>query len=112
MHINNISVSGNLTSNAKVEQVGDKSLIKFTVANDTGRYDSDGKWQPRVSYFNCERWTKTADVSNLKKGVKVVVQGTMQNIPWEKGDKRGYNTSINVATIDMLVPAKEKVTEA
>lgn len=65
---------GRLTSDSEKKMVGDRAVLKFSIAsNRPGRNDD-------VDFYNCEMWVKSGDKrdSILKKGALVAVKGRYQ----------------------------------
>lgn len=80
-----IFLSGRLTSDPTVTEAGEKNtkLAKFTLANNDAGKDSPAE------YFDVHCWDSLAELTenNLKKGNKIIVQGSFSNAPYT--DKEG-----------------------
>ncbi|MBQ0135842.1 MAG: single-stranded DNA-binding protein [Oscillospiraceae bacterium] len=95
-----IFLSGRLTRDPEIKEINDKKtkVANFTVANN----QSDGE---NGEFFDVVCWDKTAEYAEkyLKKGQKVVVQGTFQNESYkDKDDNTRYHFRITAHTIDFL----------
>jgi single-strand DNA-binding protein len=83
--INQVVEVGRLTSDAELKQVGEKSVIKMSIA-------VNGFKENEVSYFNIEYWAKSSKVGQyLKKGTQIGILGRLQQDRWE--DKEGKKRS-------------------
>lgn len=94
-----IFLTGRLTRDPEIKEVTDKKtkVANFTIANN--EHDEDGE------FYDVVCWDKTAEyVENyLKKGQKIVIQGTYQNESYK--DKEGntrYHFRITAHSIDFM----------
>jgi len=80
--MNNITITGNLTKDAEVRQVGSDQVSNFTVA------DNQGKDKPAI-FWNCSLFGKRAESLSpyLKTGQSVTVIGQVTERKWT--DKEG-----------------------
>jgi single-strand DNA-binding protein len=80
--MNNITITGNLTKDADVRQVGSDQVSNFTVA------DNQGKDKPAI-FWNCSLFGKRAESLSpyLKTGQSVTVIGQVTERKWT--DKEG-----------------------
>lgn len=93
--INNVVITGRLTRDAELRTTQNgKSVVSFTVANDTGFGD-----YKRTNFINVVAWGKTAEfVANyFKKGSAIGICGQVQTRDYEKDGHKVYVTEI-VAT--------------
>lgn len=62
----------------------DKSVLNFSVAVSESKKVNDG-WVQLTDWFNCQLWNPTEyDKTNIVKGTKVFVSGTMKSTVKEK----------------------------
>ena len=89
--INTIALTGNLTRDPEIKQVGDQSLCNMRIANN-GRKKEGDQWVDAPNFFNVVVWGRQADACGqyLQKGRKVAITGKLRWKEWttETGDKR------------------------
>lgn len=94
MNINIVALSGNLTRDPEVKDVGSQSLAKLRLAVNKGVKDADGSWHDEPMYFDVNVWGRMADVCGrfLSKGSKVTVSGRLDWREWtnDSGEKRQF----------------------
>lgn len=85
--MNYVCMMGRLTKTPEVRYGGSKNIAiaSFSLAVDR-RFKRDG--QPDADFFNCTAFGKTAEFIEkyLDKGVKVVIQGELQNNHYKTKD--------------------------
>jgi len=87
---NNWILTGNLTRDPEVKQIGENKVAKFGVAYNKV-FKKDGEKKEQTSFFNVEVWGRQAEIAEeyLKKGDLVSLQGEAVQDTWEKdGEKR------------------------
>lgn len=91
---NSVVIVGNLTDdpNMRVTPQG-QAVTRFSVAVNRRWQDrSTGEWQEETSYFPCTVWRDQGEniAHTLKKGMRVIVSGRLQQRSWEtpEGDQR------------------------
>lgn len=101
--------SGYLTKDASFGTYGDNSVLNFTVAvhYPTNKKTEQGQPIRETEFFNCSRWYKGNDFSNLlnylKKGQRVLIVGNkMQTLENEKDGTKYFNIHINVQSIELI----------
>lgn len=79
--MNQAILTGNLTADIEVRELGDTHLSKFTLACNEGE---------RVLFLPVEAWRMPHLVQYLSKGSKVLISGNLKQENWETeaGDKR------------------------
>jgi single-strand DNA-binding protein len=103
-----ITVVGNLVSDPEVKFTqGGHALANFSVVTSDSKRGADGSYEDvNTSFWNCVAWRRTAEnlaESDLHKGDKVILIGTIHQESWEtkEGEKRsGYKV-----TADHIGPA-------
>lgn len=97
--MNKIILMGRLTRDPEVRYGGAQNtcIARFSLAVDR-RYKREG--QPTADFFNCTAFGKTGEFVEkyLKKGIKVVLDGEIQNDNYENKDHKmvyGFNVIAN-----------------
>lgn len=76
--INSVTFSGNLGKDAESKFTpGGKQVSKFSLAV-TNRENVNGEWTDKTMWLNVDVWGKEKTVEKLKKGVRVVVSGSLK----------------------------------
>jgi len=102
--INNLTLSGNLTRDSKLKQVGATSVLNFSIAVNND-YLKDGQKVEQSYFFDCVVWGKRATSLEqfLKKGSKVAIAGSLKQDRWQ--DQDGKNRSkckINATNVVLM----------
>jgi single-strand DNA-binding protein len=93
-NLNNVTVVGNITRDPEMRFTANgRSTTNFGIAvNRSWRNQQTNEWEERTSFFNVVSWGNLADNvgSSLKKGMRVLVTGRLEQRSWEteQGDKR------------------------
>ncbi|HYU48519.1 MAG TPA: single-stranded DNA-binding protein [Candidatus Limnocylindria bacterium] len=98
MSLNKAMIIGNLGRDPEMRYTPNgQSVTQFTVAVNRNFRGSDGEWQEETEWFRVVAWGPTGEraAENLRKGVKVYVEGRLQTRNWEdqSGNKR-YTTEL------------------
>lgn len=99
--MSNVEIVGRCTDDPELRfTTGGKAVVKFSVAEN--RKIGDGQ-EDRVSYFECEAWDKFAEniAATLKKGMRVIVTGRLEQQRWEKD---GVNRSKIIVVVQSCGP--------
>jgi single-strand DNA-binding protein len=89
---NTVTLVGNLTRDPELRftQSG-QAIATFGMAVNR-RYQQNGEWQEKVSFFNVVAWAQLGEnaASSLQKGSRVIVTGRLEQREYESrdGDKR------------------------
>ena len=107
--MNNITVVGNLTQDAKVEQFGDQKFISMKIADNI--YQGKDK-DDHVNYYDILFGNSKADtmVEIYKKGVQVTVIGQMKAKLNESNGKHYMNMGIR--SYNVSLPPKKDGTDS
>ena len=107
-NINSVAISGNLTRDP--EQNG--PAVKFTVAVNDRTKDGD-EWTDRPNYIDCVVFGKYGEVllGQLRKGIKVCVQGRLRWSSWEKDGKKRSKVEVAADTVEVLAPRDDRPAE-
>lgn len=85
--INTVAITGNLTKDPELKQVGEQSLCNLRVANN-GRKKEGDQWVDAPNFFNVVVWGRQADAcaQYLEKGRKVAITGKLRWHEWTQDD--------------------------
>lgn len=101
--MNHTILTGNLTGNVEIKDVGDAQVSRFTLASNQGE---------RVIFLPVEAWNMPHLAEFLHKGSRVAVSGSLRQDHWEtdKGEKRQriYLTAFQVEFLDPPARVDEK----
>ena len=95
-------VEGNLVREPETKLVGQRTLIKFSIAENQRIKDANGNWVDGESnYYDMNFWTEKPDywLKRLGKGVSVLCRGNFKQDKWEKDGKK--YTKINFTVTDI-----------
>ncbi|TPW10595.1 MAG: ssb [Acidimicrobiaceae bacterium] len=89
---NTVTVVGNLTRDPELRfTTGGKGIASFGLAVNR-RYQQNGEWQEKVSFFNISAWDQLGEnaAASLTKGTRIIVTGRLEQREYETsaGDKR------------------------
>jgi single-strand DNA-binding protein len=89
---NTVTVVGNLTRDPELRfTTGGKGIASFGIAVNR-RYQQNGEWQEKVSFFNISAWDTLGEnaAASLTKGTRVIVTGRLEQREYEtqQGEKR------------------------
>ena len=89
---NTVTIVGNITRDPELRfTAGGKGIASFGLAVNR-RYQQNGEWQEKVSFFNVTAWDQLGEnaAASLTKGTRVMVSGRLQTRSWEtdQGEKR------------------------
>ena len=98
MSINKLTVTGRLTADPVLSQVGDSNSASFTLASDTRTKDAGGEYI--TNFYRCTAWRRLAEIA-----VQYLHKGDMCLRPYV--DKQGaQRLSVQVNVTDLELPAK------
>src|SRR3954452_12506182 len=89
---NTVTVVGNLTRDPELRfTAGGKGIANFGLAVNR-RYQVNGEWQEKVSFFNIVAWDQLGEnaAASLTKGTRIIVNGRLEQRDYEtqQGEKR------------------------
>jgi single-strand DNA-binding protein len=89
---NTVTIVGNLTRDPELRfTTGGKGIASFGLAVNR-RYQQNGEWQEKVSFFNVSAWDQLGEnaAASLTKGSRVIVTGRLEQREYEtqQGEKR------------------------
>jgi single-strand DNA-binding protein len=96
--LNKVMIIGNLGRDPEMRYTpSGQAVTQFTVAVNRNYRGQDGAWQEETEWFRVVAWAQLAErvAENLRKGMKVYVEGRLQTRQWEdqQGQKR-YTTEL------------------
>ena len=84
-------LEGNLVREPETNLVGQRTVIKFSIAENTRTKDQNGNYvDGEPNYYDINFWTEKPDywLKRLGKGVGVVCRGTIKQDRWEKDGQK------------------------
>ena len=89
---NTVTVVGNLTRDPELRfTAGGKGIASFGLAVNR-RYQVNGEWQEKVSFFNVTAWDQLGEnaAASLSKGTRIIVTGRLEQREYQTntGEKR------------------------
>jgi single-strand DNA-binding protein len=89
---NTVTIVGNITRDPELRfTAGGKGIASFGLAVNR-RYQQNGEWQEKVSFFNVTAWDQLGEnaAASLTKGTRVIVTGRLEQREYEtqQGEKR------------------------
>ena len=106
--MNKTIITGHLGQDAEIRDVGDTSVISFSVAVTERWKDKQGESKEQTTWFNCEKWgVSSVFASFLTKGTKVLVEGKMTS---NEHEGKTY-WKLRAQNIEFLTPKQESSTQ-
>ncbi len=98
MSLNKVMIIGNLGRDPEMRYTpSGQAVTQFTVAVNRNYKGQDGNWNEETEWFRVVAWAQLGEraAENLRKGMKVYVEGRLQTRQWEdqQGQKR-YTTEL------------------
>ncbi len=104
---NTITLVGNLTEDPELRFTPSGSAVaNFTVAVNRRFKSQDGNWEDKLDgFFRCNCWRDMAEnvTESLRKGMRIMVVGRLQQRSWEDGD--GNKRSMVEIQVDEVGPS-------
>lgn len=101
-----VMLIGNVGKDPQTGQAKGVSYCSFSVAINESYKDKEGNWQTNTEWFDCVCWRNTAEYAsnNLKKGMKVYLEGKPKKRSWkdEETGKTMYATDFLIEKIEIL----------
>ena len=101
----NITVlSGNLTRDVELKQVGSGHVANFSIAVNRRFKNAKDEWQEETSYVDCEAWGPRAEniARLLKKGSSVLINGSLKQDRWETDGQKRSKLLVRVENFEVL----------
>lgn len=106
-----MTITGHIGSDARVNQVGERRVVNFSVAVNRRYPDKEsGEMIEETTWVNCAKWeNREGNVwKYLKKGTQVLVEGDPSFKIYRKQDNTpGTDISLRVTTLELLGSKKE-----
>jgi single-strand DNA-binding protein len=102
--INRATLLGNATKDVELRYTpGGTAVAKFSIATNRS-IKKDDSWEDIPTFHNIVAWAGTAEyvAKTLKKGMKVYVEGRIENRSYE--DKEGVKRYITEVVADSVIP--------
>lgn len=96
-------LEGNLVREPETRLVGQRTLIRFSIAENTRTKDENGNWvDGEANYYDMNFWTEKPDywLKRLGKGVSVLCRGNIKQDRWEKDGQKFSKVSFTVTEIN------------
>lgn len=110
MNMNKLILIGRLTKDPEIRVSGSVTIAKFSLAVDR-RFKRDG--EPEADFFNCTAFNKTAEFIEkyCSKGMKMALEGRIQNDNYEKDGVKHYGVVVIVENIEFAESKKGGTSE-
>ena len=100
--INRIVVTGRVGKDPEIKSPGDTKLAVFSLAVNEWRGEDKGE---EAQWVNVNLWGKRANVADyIEKGMKLTVEGKLRVTSFERDDKDGYVTFVNIDAENVVLP--------
>lgn len=108
--MNKLILIGRLTKDPEIRMSGSVTIAKFSLAVDR-RFKRDG--EPEADFFNCTAFNKTAEFVEkyCSKGMKMAIEGRIQNDNYEKDGVKHYGVTVIVENIEFAESKKGGTSE-
>lgn len=109
MTINKVFISGNLAADCDKRGSEKNPLIMFTVAVNE-RFTIEGEANERTHWIDCKLFGNYAKAlaPSLKKGVRVCIEGALDQNKWEDADGTKHSKlSVKCFNVEILAPKSE-----
>ena len=104
---NCVTLVGNITDDPELRFTPSGAAVaNFTVAVNRRYKNPDGQWEDKLDgFFRCNCWRDMAEniSESLRKGMRVMVVGRLQQRSWEDGD--GNKRSVVEIQVDEVGPS-------
>jgi single-strand DNA-binding protein len=100
-----VTLVGNITRDPELRfTTGGKGIASFGIAVNR-RYQQNGEWQEKVSFFNVTAWDNLGEnaAASLTKGTRVIVTGRLEQREYET--KEGEKRSVVEIVADEIGPS-------
>jgi single-strand DNA-binding protein len=103
-NINRVVVTGNLTRDPELREVGSTSVCQMRVAVNSRRKGADGQWEDKPNYFDVVAWGAHGQncAQYLTRGSGVAVDGRLDWREWEQDGAKRQAVQIIADTVQFL----------
>jgi single-strand DNA-binding protein len=112
LNINSVTLSGNLTKDPEMKNVGDTSVTKLRLAVNK-RVKENGEWADKPMYFDVDAWGRQGEIvaQYCTRGSHLTISGRLDWREWESDDgSKRQAVSIVAAVIEL--PSKREAEQA
>lgn len=108
--LNEVTLIGNLGSDAEIKEVNGTALAVFSVATSERFTDKSGEKQEKTEWHRCSMWGRPVDAIGeyLTKGTKLCVRGSLHTRKWDQDGTVHKSTEIKVYKVVLLGEKKSK----
>lgn len=109
---NIVVISGRLTRDPEIRYVqanGNTAVVRFNIAVDKNlsrekKQEMESRNQPTADFINCVAWGNLGEniVKYTGKGLRVIVNGSIQTGSYEKDGQRVYTTEVLANNIEFI----------
>lgn len=108
--MNLVVLMGRLTKSPKLRYTkSNQAYTRFTLAVDKQltkdkKQELEANNQPTADFINCVAWNKTAEAISkyADKGLRVVVEGSIQTGSYENNGQRTYTTDVLINNVNFV----------
>jgi len=101
--MNEVFLLGNLGGDIEISNNNNVQVGKFSVATTKNYKDRQDEWQKKTTWHKITLFNPTSHKrANLKKGVKVLVKGQINNSTYDKDGVTMYSSEIIATSVDIL----------
>lgn len=105
--MNRCELTGRLTRDVEIRDVGENKVARFTIAVDRRKKDES-------DFISCVAWNKTGEIiaKHFQKGAMIGVSGRIQTGSYTNREgNKVYTTDVVVDEFDFLEPKKKEAEE-
>ena len=103
--INCVALTGRLTRDGELKySQGGNAVVRFSLAVNRSKRNSDGTWSDEASYIDCIYFGKSAEAINsyLTKGRQIAVNGELRQSRWESEGQTRSRIEVYVTNLTLL----------
>lgn len=99
--LNRVILLGNLGADPELRNVGESCVLNMRLATSETYLDRDKVKQERTEWHRVSLWGKRGEALSkfLKKGDRLLVEGSIRTSSYEKDGEKRYSTEINASNI-------------
>lgn len=108
--VNFVCLSGRLTKDVEIKQIGQSNLVSGTIASNRTE-KKDGEYKDVGNFIDFKTWVKSEKQvefyrSAFTKGAKVLVNGALRQESWEKDGQKFSKIIVDVNRIEPMGASK------
>jgi len=107
--MNRVTLMGNVGNDPEYKQIGDKEVVKFTLATSESYKNAAGERVTNTTWHNITCWGGLAKFASqyVFKGSKYLIEGKIDNGKYEKDGVTHYTTQIVASGIEFCESRKD-----